>query len=95
MRRLQTGLNAPEDGGGRVDGDSLPGGSLHPPTLPRPDVCEYVMTGRVETRQRWMEPRFEDHCRSSLPLFVGLNGPGKHLEHFNQSDQHDPQRSAG
>lgn len=37
-----------------------------------------------------MELCFEDHCRSSRLLFVGLNGPEKHLEHLKQSDQHDP-----
>lgn len=37
-----------------------------------------------------MELCFEDHCGSSQLLFVGLNGPEKHLEHLKQSDQHDP-----
>lgn len=72
-----------------MGGESLPGGSLPPPIL-QVQMFEYVMTGRVEARQRWMELCFEDHCRSSQLLFVGLNGPEKHLEHLKQSDQHDP-----
>lgn len=36
-----------------------------------------------------MELCFEDHCRFSRLLFVGLNGPEKHLEHLKQSDQYD------